>query len=291
MESRVKQWSSIEEKIERKALNLAAITDLDDLVGIRIILLFVRDLDRVDKAIHDTFEVLSAEDTGERLSDTQFGYHSRHYIIRIPDAWKDVPVFRRLRALKAEVQVRTLAQHIWAAASHKLQYKQEDSIPLPVRRTIHRVSALLETVDLEFERVLVAREAYIETNAQDAGTDEPLNVDLLAAILSDVFPAENHGPNEDYDGLMMELSFFKFDTVGKLRKLLAKHLTAVMNKDREKVVEFAERDELHSVLVERTKQGVFYLHCGLARMALIQEFGKKQYDLDVERFWNERLGK
>lgn len=59
-----------------------------------------------------------------------------------------------MSGLKAEVQVRTVTQHVWAAASHVLQYKQEASVPLPVRRSIYRVSALLETVDLEFERVL-----------------------------------------------------------------------------------------------------------------------------------------
>jgi ppGpp synthetase/RelA/SpoT-type nucleotidyltranferase len=32
-----------------------------------------------------------------------------------------------LGGLRAEVQVRTTAQHIWAAASHKLQYKHEES--------------------------------------------------------------------------------------------------------------------------------------------------------------------
>jgi ppGpp synthetase/RelA/SpoT-type nucleotidyltranferase len=60
-----------------------------------------------------------------------------------------------------ELQLRTLAQHIWAVASHKLQYKREASVPVPIRRSINRVSALLEMVDLEFDRVLLEREQYV----------------------------------------------------------------------------------------------------------------------------------
>lgn len=100
-------------------------TDLDDLIGIRVILLFHRDLERIDRILRDELDVLAAEDTGSRLSETQFGYQSQHYIVRIPESWQNTPSFSGLRSLTAEVQVRTVAQHIWAAASHKLQYEQE----------------------------------------------------------------------------------------------------------------------------------------------------------------------
>lgn len=277
IESRVKQWSSIEEKIERKALTLTTVSDLDDLVGARIILLFSRDLDRVEKVIGDTFEVLSSEDTGTRLAETQFGYHSRHYIIRIPETWRDVPVFRRLRRFKAEVQVRTLAQHIWAAASHKLQYKQEDSVPPPVRRTIHRVSALLETVDLEFERVLATRDSYIQNDMQEATKDEPLNVDLIASILNDTFPAENRGEAEDYNKLLTELLVVGLGTVGKFRQLLAKHMPAVLKEERERVTSEMTGETKTPAALERASRGVFFKHVGLARIALMHEFGRHEY--------------
>lgn len=49
MEGRVKSWASVAEKLERKALSLASVTDLDDLIGIRVIVLFHRDLERIDR--------------------------------------------------------------------------------------------------------------------------------------------------------------------------------------------------------------------------------------------------
>jgi ppGpp synthetase/RelA/SpoT-type nucleotidyltranferase len=85
IEGRVKTWSSIAEKIERKSLSLNKIGDLDDLVGIRTIFLFRPDLSVVDQLLKSTFNVESVEDTSSRLSDNQFGYQSQHYIVRIPE--------------------------------------------------------------------------------------------------------------------------------------------------------------------------------------------------------------
>jgi ppGpp synthetase/RelA/SpoT-type nucleotidyltranferase len=51
IESRVKAWPSLEEKLQRKDLGLSALAELQDLVGIRVVLLFARDVDPVLEAI------------------------------------------------------------------------------------------------------------------------------------------------------------------------------------------------------------------------------------------------
>ncbi|HAS1136412.1 TPA: RelA/SpoT domain-containing protein, partial [Enterobacter cloacae] len=51
LESRVKDWLSIRNKIERKELKIITIHDISDLIGFRIILLFKRDLDVVSDII------------------------------------------------------------------------------------------------------------------------------------------------------------------------------------------------------------------------------------------------
>ena len=154
IESRLKTWNSIAEKIERKQMELVAIQDLDDFVGLRLILLFQRDLEEIHSLLNQNFNIIRFENTFGRLEETQFGYQSVHYIVTMPEQWLGVPTMSDFQGYRAEIQVRTLAQHIWAAASHKLQYKQEKNVPPPLRRSIHRVSAILETVDLEFERLL-----------------------------------------------------------------------------------------------------------------------------------------
>src|SRR3982750_47228 len=79
VEHRVKRWDSIVEKIERKTLSLDSIMDLPDFIGLRLILLFSRDVAKTCDFISKTFTVLHREDTQARLGESQFGYQSFHY--------------------------------------------------------------------------------------------------------------------------------------------------------------------------------------------------------------------
>jgi putative GTP pyrophosphokinase len=273
IESRVKTWPSIEEKIKAKGYKLESITDLTDLVGIRLILLFLRDIDTVDRLIRTTFDVLESENTSSRLTETQFGYQSRHYAIKLPKSWAEVPSFKNLLHLKAEIQVRTLAQHIWAAASHKLQYKHEETIPPPLRRTIHRVSALLETVDLEFERVLADRQAYVASAVSSPDSQERLNVDIVQSILDEMLPQANKDDEiEDYADLIPDLQAFEINTADDLRHLINRNLKKVLELDA-KTASLRRNDPGENA--ERLARGVFFTHVGLARTAVSEEFGEE----------------
>jgi ppGpp synthetase/RelA/SpoT-type nucleotidyltranferase len=270
LESRVKTWDSIEEKISRKSLQLQEIADLDDLVGMRIILLFRRDIIAADKVIREHLKVLHAEDTSHRLSETQFGYQSQHYVVTLPESWLRLPSYSEFANLKVEIQLRTAAQHIWAASSHKLQYKSESSVPPTLRRSIHRVSALLETVDLEFERLLDERQLYVQMELPTTSTSEPLNVDILSRVLGELLPAKNRGTDESYADLLDDLLHFNVLTEKDLRALLKKHMSAV-----------AEAEA-----VQAKGKGVdhFFVHVGLARRALRYEVGDKALnEFQVER--------
>lgn len=273
LEGRVKTLTSITEKLERKAKNLDALHNLDDLIGVRAILLFNRDVSEASRLIETTFDVLSSENTAERLGDAQFGYQSQHYVLRLPKAWLSIPSLSDLGNLKAELQVRTLAQHIWAAASHKLQYKQEQSVPPPVRRAIHRASALLETVDLEFERVLQDREAYIKKELNIEHQDQTLNVDSLQALLSEMLPAKNKSNNETYGELLEDLLAHKVATAAKFRDLLAKHMSAVAEADAKEAERRRQNQDFNGTSRARVDKGVFYRHVGWARKTLRLEFG------------------
>ncbi len=259
LEARVKEWASIEEKLIRKSLSLNKIEDLDDLVGLRLILLFRRDLKAVDELLRNSLLIKSAEDTSLRLSDTQFGYQSQHYIIEAPAKWLSIPTWADLGGIRVEIQVRTLAQHIWAAASHKLQYKREASVPLPLRRSINRASALLETVDIEFDRLLEDRLTYIADSMHNETPNSPLNVEILDSILSNIFPSANRSNEEDFDELLVKLDHFGIKTAGQLQNLLEKHLTSIMEED----ARYAANDDTE----------FYFQHIGLAREGLRKEFG------------------
>jgi ppGpp synthetase/RelA/SpoT-type nucleotidyltranferase len=267
IEFRIKEWDSIAEKIRRKSLVLPNIAALPDLVALRLVLLFHRDVETICRLIEENFDIIKSEDVSKRLDETMFGYQSRHLNVMIPSAWRTLPVLRGAGDLQVEIQVRTVAQHIWAAASHKLQYKHEQSVPSPVRRAIHRVAALLEVVDLEFERVLKERESYSASDPQHL-TDERLSVDTLSAILTEVLPPQNKSDDEEYDDFLVDLAHFGVDTVGKVRAILSRHQLEVARSE-----EAFVRSEFMGTTRERMKKGVYFTHIGLARQAMQLEFG------------------
>ena len=281
LQHRIKSWSSISEKLERKTLKLTSLKSLNDLVGLRIIVQFVRDVETIRKLLRSEFKVLEEYDSGERLKEAQFGYSSIHFVVELPESWLSAPTMASMKGLRAEVQLRTTAQHIWAAASHTLQYKHEVSIPLPIRRAIHRVSALLKTVDLEFDRVLQQRDEY-RSGITAAPADEPLNVDLIERVLDSIFPPKNKSVGDEaYSDLLEELTYIKVATVQKLEDLLRKHLGATLEHEAS-VVELirSRKTDYHRYADEeaRISCGVYFTHIGLARYALGCEFGD---------FWRE----
>jgi hypothetical protein len=136
-----------------------------------------------------------------------------------------------------------------------------------VRRAIHRVAALLEVVDLEFERVLKERESYSASDPQHL-TDERLSVDTLSAILTEVLPPQNKSDDEEYDDFLVDLAHFGVDTVGKVRAILSRHQLEVARSE-----EAFVRSEFMGTTRERMKKGVYFTHIGLARQAMQLEFG------------------
>lgn len=275
IESRVKSWSSISSKIERINLKLKDILQLNDLVGIRLILLFKRDLDKCRKLIEESLEVIEKEDTASRLGESQFGYQSYHYVIELPKEWLSIPTFKDFAKYKAEIQVRTMAQHIWAAASHNLQYKQEDNVPVTVRRSIYRVSAFLETVDLEFERVLSEREYYVKELKPDI-QDEKLNVDLVKKILDSYLPVKNRNDDEDYSVLIQSLSEFGIEKTSELINLIKEQLEEAVQEDAQLVLRTKKHPESFnkSDIDRASTRGVFWNHCSLTKTMLYDKFLK-----------------
>ena len=250
IQHRVKEWHSLQQKLSQNKLHIKKILDVQDLAGVRVIVLFQRDATRLGELLEKHFKLRRKYNTQERLSSDQFGYNAMHYIIEVPDEWRKVPTFAGLEGLKTEVQIRTVAQHLWAELSQNFQYKREDSVPQSIQRSIHRVSALLETVDLEFERLLQERDMYRKTaNAPEAPEDESLNIDMLEKLLDKFFPETHKEENEDYDQLYLNLLMAGVTTRAGLVDLLSRYRDKVLavdaefvNKIREAIEEYEDID-------------------------------------------------
>lgn len=276
---RVKDWDSIIDKCQRYSLDLNDIEDMNDIAGIRIVTLFRSDITRIQEIITSTFNIQREEDTANRLSDDQFGYGSVHYEASLPEQWVAIPALRSLKGLNLEIQLRTASQHTWAAASHILNYKKKSHVPSKIIRTINRVSALLETVDLEFERVLEERE---ELNHLPIQEKDQLNADSLRKVLDKLIPTENKGEDENYSTILDEVGQLEISTAGELEEIINKHLQKAIEADKRRVAQLDQQikngHKLSFTTPERLAKGVFFKHIGLLREILREEFGNSRVD-------------
>lgn len=269
--TRVKEWNSLVDKCDRNGLSPKSVVEIEDIAGIRVVFLFMRHEKVGRQLIEENLEILSKEDTVKRLSSDQFGYGSIHYQVRPKPEWLAVPTMAELGGLQTEIQVRTVSQHIWAEVSHTLQYKREAQVPEPVKRSLYRVSALLDLVDLEFERVLDDREAYEE--GLKTGTPEAkLNPDLVRWIVADNLPIENASDEENYGDLLDDLT-----TAGVTR---VEGLVAMIEEKRDQVnaLEAADLEAARTAVREgkevgdqekdRLDRGVYHSRVGLVKLAL-----------------------
>ncbi|WP_299246613.1 RelA/SpoT domain-containing protein [uncultured Aquimarina sp.] len=297
IQNRTKEWSSIADKVKSGRYTVKkSIVEMQDLVGLRIVLLFNRDTKKVCEIIEKNLNVIRKYDTTSRLQEDQFGYSSTHYVVSIPEQWSKVPTFRGLDQYSAEIQVRTLSQHTWAEASSELQYKNEQNVPKPLLRSIGRVSALLETVDLEFERLLIEREEYKVTIKEEIKKETlvKLNVDNLAEILSQYLPSKNHDPDDpdNYSEILDELIYFKIGNIDKLIDFIKSNKKEAIETDQKIVEKFNQikndPDKLDDFGYDyderRNSKGVFYTHTGLIRAMFKQKFPKKWTQFKKE-YW------
>ena len=266
IQGRVKSWDSIDEKLRRKDCKLDSVLNLPDLIGLRLIFLFSQDIRIAIRCVSESFLVMEEENAADRLDEDQFGYQSYHCVVQISEEQGDAFAFSGCDKFQIEIQLRTIAQHAWAVASHRLQYKRERTVPPSVRRSIHRVSALLEIVDLEFDRVLNEQEIYVTQVNPLQPNAEPLNVDILTAILDAKLPVANREYEEDFDQLIRDLETAGIVDVIGLTDLIGAQLERAIKRDHEIV------EGKHSEYFGRTRKmkgrGTYFSHTGLVRYML-----------------------
>jgi ppGpp synthetase/RelA/SpoT-type nucleotidyltranferase len=153
VQARAKKIESFSEKIIRKDKYKNPLTDMTDLCGARVITHFSKQVHEICKFIEENFEIdrENSLDLKSKLSVSEFGYRSIHYIVT-PRKAKilDVEIPENIRSLKAEIQVRTFHEHIWADILHDRIYKSSINVTEDWRRESARLAAMLEEADNAF---------------------------------------------------------------------------------------------------------------------------------------------
>jgi putative GTP pyrophosphokinase len=183
VESRAKQVDHLVEKFARHP-EYRTLLDATDLCGIRIVVFYASDVERVREIIRHEFEVIEDESRGAETAD-EFGYRSIHLLATLNPARAALSEYAPFSGMTFEIQIRTVLQHAWAVISHRLDYKTAQEAPAASRRKLFRIAALLETSDVLFgdfrEEVEKVRREYRQVTTADEWAKLDLNLDSVVA--------------------------------------------------------------------------------------------------------------
>jgi len=145
---RIKELSSLLDKARRKHIE-KPFEQIHDIVGFRIVCLFLSDLDDIKKIIFKEFDVFESDDKLNNMEINIFGYMSLHLKVKLKLSFES-HFGDEIKQIPFEIQVRTIAQDAWASISHYLDYKKESVISDQLKRDFHALSGLFYVADTHF---------------------------------------------------------------------------------------------------------------------------------------------
>ena len=146
--SRIESPESMCRKLASRGLPVtreAALTEVRDAVGVRVICAFQHDVYQVAQwlAEQPDFAVLETKDYIAYPKEN--GYRSYHLILRIQEGPG--------KGETVEVQLRTIAIDFWASLEHQMKYKREIPHEKLIRAELRRCADEIASVDLSMETI------------------------------------------------------------------------------------------------------------------------------------------
>lgn len=150
---RIKDEGSFSKKIGEKGINGNRIwSEIEDILGYRLLCLFKSQLADLDTFISSSFEVISKDQ-----KDTDEGYKSVHYIVYLKKDHCVESVHHSGEKYPFEIQCRTLLNDAWAGVSHLTAYKT-GSLVSDIPINLELLSKYLSAADAHLEYV---RDLYL----------------------------------------------------------------------------------------------------------------------------------
>ncbi len=160
IKARIKTPESIVKKLRRYGLEFTLDNmeeAVNDIAGVRITCSFTSDIFRLADMIREQkdIKVLSTKDyiTTPKAS----GYRSYHMIVSVPVYFSD-----RIKEVKVEIQIRTVAMDFWASLEHKIHYKFEGNAPQHIKEELIECSKMIADLDA---KMLSLNEEILEIEA------------------------------------------------------------------------------------------------------------------------------
>jgi putative GTP pyrophosphokinase len=149
--SRIKTHDSIVAKAQRICCPLTADdirTNILDIAGVRLTCGRISDTYRISARLSDPPDVTVIEVEDYIAKPKPNGYKSLHIIVEIP-----VRLSNRVQQVPVEVQIRTIAQDLWARCEHAISYKYPRAAPDRLLDTLTQAADAAHRLDMKMERL------------------------------------------------------------------------------------------------------------------------------------------
>lgn len=166
---RIKRISSILEKAARLNVPMDQLEQgIEDIAGLRIMCQFVEDIYRVAELIRERKDMSIIYEKDYIIHQKESGYRSYHLIIEYP-----VQTALGMKAVLAEIQIRTLAMNFWATIEHSLNYKYKQSLPPELTLRLKKAAEAAFKLDEEMSNIreeIVESQKYFEDKSNLVST-------------------------------------------------------------------------------------------------------------------------
>jgi len=205
--------------------------EINDIVGLRVICLFLTDIEKIGNVIRDTFKIIKEDNKIDNSKFASFGYLSVHFIAKLGENFRGTR-YNNILDIPFEIQVRTIAMDAWANISHYLDYKTDKDIPEELKRDFYALSGMFYVADKHFQLFFEQRrekteeiEQVFEKGKLEDINSQPINLDTLKILLREKLP--NNRVARDLSPLVEKLTQSGYKTIGEINSILEKSRDAV----------------------------------------------------------------
>ncbi len=150
VKSRIKSAESMREKLKMRGFDDTVengLTNLSDIIGLRIVLHFVGDVYTMLEKIRqsDKWKVVAVKDYIANAKPN--GYRSLHIILSIPFECGETD------HIETEIQLRTIAMDCWASLEHQLKYKKNITDTELIVSELKRCADEMTSTDLTMQTI------------------------------------------------------------------------------------------------------------------------------------------
>jgi ppGpp synthetase/RelA/SpoT-type nucleotidyltranferase len=233
--ARFKTVASLLGKVENRQIK-DPFSEVRDIVGARVVTLFLSDIQKILDLLKETFEVDLVDNKIDDTDPRLFGYFSVHLHARIKATFSGTR-YDKIKTIPFEIQIRTIAMDAWASASHYLAYKSDADVPSDLKRDFNALSGLYYVADKHFEMFFRSRAANLKRidraiKRQDSSINSSFDLDTLIAFLKDRYPDREPPDAPDASDLLSELRRLGINDFADLSNRLSKSEQVFLRRER-----------------------------------------------------------